>query len=334
MDLDSYIIRHGTDWDRLEELTQKRGDLTGAEADEVVELYQRVSTHVSVVRSSASDPVLESRLSALTANARSLVTGVSPPLLPAIATFFVVGLPAALYRTRAWWITVGLCCIAVITIVAYRVINEPGLATSLLDEAEVKQLVEHDFANYYSENPAADFAFQVWVNNALVTANCLVLGVAILPVLVVLWVNMSNTGVIAGFMINAGRADVFYGLLLPHGLLELTIIFVAAGAGLRLGWTWIAPGLRTRGRAIAEEGRAAAGIALGLALWLGISGAVEGFVTPSTLPAWARLAIGGLVWVAFLSYVFILGRRAVRAGATGDLDSRELEATVPTEAAL
>ena len=110
-------------------------------------------------------------------------------------------------------------------------VNTPGLGQSLLDDQKVKQLVEHDFANYYSENPAADFAFQVWLNNAEVTAICLVMGVAIIPVLVMLWLNISNVGVIGGFMVAAGRADVFYGLLLPHGLLELTIVFVAAGAG-------------------------------------------------------------------------------------------------------
>jgi uncharacterized membrane protein SpoIIM required for sporulation len=108
-------------------------------------------------------------------------------------------------------------------------------------------------------------------------------------VLVVLWFNIANLGVIGGFMVGAGRSDVFYGLLLPHGLLELTIIFVAAGAGLRLGWSWIAPGKRTRGEALAVEGRAVAALALGLAVWLLLSGLVEGFVTPSTLPAGARL---------------------------------------------
>ena len=118
-------------------------------------------------------------------------------------------------------------------------------------------------------------------------------------------------------MVEAGRADVFYGLLLPHGLLELTIIFVAAGAGLRLGWSWIAPGPRTRSQALATEGRAVGALAIGLGVWLLISGLVEGFVTPSTLPAWARLAIGATVWLAFLVYVFTLGRRAARAGETG-----------------
>ncbi len=191
--------------------------------------------------------------------------------------------------------------IAVAVLIAWRVINTPGLATSLLSSSAAEQLVNHDFSAYYSENPAADFAFQVWLNNARVTAVCLVLGIALIPVIIVLWVNIANLGVIAGFMIDAGRADVFYGLILPHGLLELTIVFVAAGAGLRLGWSWIAPGPRTRTQALATEGRAVGAIALGLAVWLLISGLVEGFVTPSTLPAWARIIIGAIVWLAFLA---------------------------------
>ncbi len=332
MDLDSYILRHGPQWDRLAELTHRRGDLSGAEADEVVDLYQRVSTHLSVVRSTASDPLLEARLSGLVANARSLVTGVTLPVWSTVGRFFTVAFPAAVYRARVWWITVAVVNVVMAALIAWRLVNTPGLAESLLSSAEVKQLVDHDFASYYSENPAVDFAFSVWLNNARVAATCLVLGVLIVPVLIVLWANVANLGVTAGYMIAAGRADVFYGLILPHGLLELTVIFVAAGAGLRLGWSWIAPGLRTRSQALAVEGRAVGAMALGLGVWLLISGLVEGLVTPSQLPAWARLAIGALVWLAFLTYVFTLGRRAARAGETGDV-AEELQASVPTEAA-
>jgi uncharacterized membrane protein SpoIIM required for sporulation len=333
MDLDSYILQHGAQWDRLTELTQHRGRLTGAEADEVVDLYQRVSTHLSVIRSTASDPVLESRLSALVASARSTVTGVTLPAWQSLGRFFVAGFPAAVYRARRWWLTEALINVGVAIVVAWRVINTPGLAESLLDDESVKQLVNHDFSSYYSDNPAADFALEIWLNNAEVTAVCLVMGIAIIPVIVVLWSNIANLGVIAGFMIDAGRADVFYGLILPHGLLELTVIFVAAGAGLRLGWSWIAPGARTRSQALAVEGRAVGAIALGLAVWLLISGLVEAFVTPSTLPAWARIAIGAVVWASFIGYVFTLGRRAARAGETGDVTEEELAAHVPTEAA-
>lgn len=333
MDLDAYVLRHAAQCDRLSQLTAQRRKLTGAEVDELIDLYPRVSTHLSVVRSSGADPVLEARLSALVAAARAIITGVTVPAWQTVAQFFTETFPAAVYRARRWWITVGIVSIAVVALVAWRVIMVPGLAGALLGDEEARQLVDHDFAQYYSQNPAADFAFQVWLNNARVAAVCLILGVAIVPVVVVLWVNLANLGAIAGFMIGAGRADVFYGLLLPHGLLELTIIFVAAGAGLRLGWSWIAPGPRTRSAALAAEGRAAGAIALGLGLWLLVSGLVEGFVTPSRLSAFARLAIGASVWLAFLLYVFTLGRRAARAGVSGDVSPGELEATGPQEAA-
>ncbi|MGO1975363.1 MAG: stage II sporulation protein M [Propionibacteriaceae bacterium] len=332
MDLDSYILRHSPQWDRLQELCGRGNKLTGAEADELVDLYQRTATHLSVVRSTASDPVLEARLSALVANARSVVTGSGAPVWQVIGRFFTVGFPAAVYRARSWWISVGAASVLVAGLIMWRMVNEPGLAESLLDDASVKQLVEHDFADYYSENPAVDFAFQVWLNNARVTALCLMLGIVIIPVIVVLWTNMENLGITGGYMLDNGRADIFFGLLLPHGLLELTAIFVAAGAGLRLGWSWIVPGPRSRSRALAEEGRALGSIALGLAVVLLISGLVEGFVTPSTLPAWARLAIGAFVWVAFLGYVFTLGRAAARAGVTGDVDGADQSALDPTVA--
>ena len=242
MDLDSYILRHRAQWDRLTELTTGRGAagarrrMTGAEADELVDLYQRVSTHLSVVRSTASDPVLEARLSALVAGARGVVTGVTVPMWRTVGHFFTAGFPAAVYRARAWWIPVALVDVLVAVLVAWRVVNAPGLAQQLMSDAQVKQLVDHDFASYYSENPAADFAFEVWLNNAEVTAVCLVLGVLLVPVLVVLWSNMSNLGLLAGFMVSSGRSDVFYGLILPHGLLELTVVFVAPGCG------WAGPG--------------------------------------------------------------------------------------------
>jgi hypothetical protein len=71
--------------------------------------------------------------------------------------------------------------------------------------------------------------------------------------------------------------------------------------------------------ALQQEGRIAGVIALGLMLTLACSGVIEAFVTPSGLPSWARIGIGALAGVAFLAYVFVLGRRAFLRGETGDL---------------
>jgi uncharacterized membrane protein SpoIIM required for sporulation len=131
-------------------------------------------------------------------------------------------------------------------------------------------------------------------------------------------------------MLAAGKGDVLFGLLLPHGLLELTAVFVAAGVGLRTGWAWVAPGPLPRSRSLAEAGRLAGVIALGLAAVLLVSGVIEAFVTPSGLPTAARIGIGVVAEIAFLTYVVVLGRRGVRAGATGDLRPEESAAAAPT----
>ena len=97
---------------------------------------------------------------------------------------------------------------------------------------------------------------------------------------------------IGSIMIRHDRGSLFFGLILPHGLLELTAVFVAAGVGLRLFWSWVAPGDRSRAQNLAAEGRAAGGVAMGLAVVLLVSGIIEAFVTPSGLPTWGRIAIG------------------------------------------
>jgi O-antigen ligase len=82
--------------------------------------------------------------------------------------------------------------------------------------------------------------------------------------------------------------------------------------------------------ALAEEGRSTLTIALGLVVVLLVSGVVEAFVTPSPLPTWARIALGAVVWIAFLVYVFVLGGRAARAGDVGDVADRAgMTETVP-----
>jgi len=331
VDLDSFVLEHRGEWDRLAELVRARS-LDGAGADELVDLYQRVGTHLAFVKGSRSDAVLEARLSTLLIRARSVIAGSSVPVVQAIGEFVTVKFPAAVWRVRWWWLVVGLLCVGLCALIMFRVLTVPGLAASLLSDAEAASLVNYQFEAYYKENPATDFALLIFLNNALVAANVMVTGIGVLPVLALLYRTMENTGIIGAFMIEAGRSDVFFGLLLPHGMLELTVIFLAAAAGLRVGWAWIAPGARTRGQALAAEGRILGTIAIGLAGWLLISACVEAFVTPSTLPAWARLVIGGLVWASFLAYVAFFGRRAVAMGETGDLPEGERSAEAPTEA--
>ncbi len=323
MDLDTFLVAHRPEWDRLEHLATRRRGLTGAEADELVDLYQRTATHLSMVQSSAPDPALVGRLSSLLATSRAAVTGASGASWGDVSRFVTRSFPAAVYRARWWWIGVAVLSLGIATVIAAWIASNPDVVAAIATPEDLARLVDQDFANYYSSNPAGSFAFQVWTNNAWVAALALVGGALLcLPGILILWQNTLNIGVVAGLMAYAGKLDLFLGLITPHGLLELTAVFVAGGAGIRLGWQIISPGPRPRSVALAEEGRSTLTIALGLIVVLLVSGVVEAFVTPSPLPTWARIAIGALVWVAFLAYVVRFGRAAEREGDIGDVTNR------------
>jgi hypothetical protein len=71
---------------------------------------------------------------------------------------------------------------------------------------------------------------------------------------------------------------------------------------------------------LAEQGRAVVSVAVGMVVVLFVSGLIEALVTPSPLPTFVRIAIGVAAEAAFLAYVIHFGRKASRAGETGDVE--------------
>ena len=161
MEIDAFVAAHRAEWDRLHVLATRRRRLSGAEADELLDLYQRTATHLSIVQSSAPDPALVSRLSALVAEGRAAVTGASGASWDDVSRFVTVSFPVAVYRARWWWISVGVATAVVATAIGAWVASNPDVVAAVASPDELKQLVDQDFADYYSSNPAGSFAFKV-----------------------------------------------------------------------------------------------------------------------------------------------------------------------------
>lgn len=330
MDLDAYAAAHQEHWDRLDALARKRV-LDGADADELVDRYQAGATQLSQLKTTAGSTVQGDRLSVSLSRARLRFTGTGANVLSQLPRFFVVQLPAALYRLRWLTLVFAIATVGIATLYALWALGDPQVLANFGSKEQLQQLADEDFVNYYSENPAASFAGQVWTNNAWIAAQCIAFGILGLYVPVVIFSNAQNLGVTAAVMFAHGEGDTMLLYIAPHGLLELTCIFVAAAAGMRIFWAWIVPGARTRGQSLAAEARAMFTVVIGLAIALFVSGIIEGFVTPAPWPWPVKIGIGALALAAFLAYMLVLGGRAARAGETGDLD--EFEAGARTIAA-
>jgi uncharacterized membrane protein SpoIIM required for sporulation len=319
VDRDAFVAVHAAEWDRLDRLCSRRR-LSGAEADELVTLYQRAATHLSVVRSSFPDAALAGRLSTTVANARGAVSGGHEPFWRELARLLTISFPAAVYQAGRWAIGAALASALLAVGAGFWVARDPQAQAAVGTDSEIRQLVNVDFERYYSEYAATSFAAHVWTNNAWVATLCFIFGISGIAVVAMLFENALNIGVIGGLMAAHGKLGLFFSLILPHGLLELTAVFVAAASGLKLFWSWVDPGPLPRGQALARQGRSMVTIAMGLVVVLFVSGLIEAFVTPSPLPTWARIGIGAVAWLSFLAYVIVLGGRAVRDGQRGDLD--------------
>lgn len=232
--------------------------------------------------------------------------------------FFALTFPGAVWRGRRFVaVAAALFVLPALAVGAWIGTSDAALEATAPPEVREAYL-EEDFEDYYSSEPAAQFATSVTVNNIRVAILAFAAGIALcLGAAWVLVFNGANVGVAGGLFVAAGEAPRFFGLILPHGLLELTAVVVAGAAGIQMGWAIIAPGDRTRPAALAEEGRRAVVIVLGLFVAFVVAGAIEGFVTGSGLSTTVRVGIGVAVELAFVLYVVVQGRRAEALGETG-----------------
>lgn len=322
MHVDEFIATNQPAWARLRELTERAGrrarGLSPSDLDELVHLYQRTSTHLSLARSRYRDPALSGELTRLVARAGALVYGTRPRTVRGFLRFFTDTFPAALWHLRWFVLASTLLFVVPFVAVGLWVGNSTAALEAAGPEAVREAYVTEDFEEYYTALPSAEFTALVTTNNIRVGVLAFALGIAAcLPTAAVLAYNGVNVGVAWGLFLAAGEQARFWGLIVPHGLLELTAVFVAGATGLRLGWTLIDPGDRRRAAALGEEGRRAIVVVLGLFVVFSVAGVVEGFVTGAPLPTWVRVGIGVLVEAAFLAYVFVYGRAAVARGLSG-----------------
>jgi uncharacterized membrane protein SpoIIM required for sporulation len=301
--------------------------LDAAELDELVRLHLRVSSQLSTVRTHLRDDDLAIHLSRLVARSSAVVHGTRPRTWSTVVEGVTRTFPAAVWHARVPILLSTLVFVLSFAVVAVWLANSPEAVAASAPDTVREAYVEDDFEAYYSSEPGTAFAARVFTNNAAVGA--LAFGAGILwglPTVYVLVLNGINVGLAAGLFYAADDAARFWGLILPHGLLELTAVFIAGGAGLRLGWATIAPGDRPRRVAVAEEGRRAIVIVLGLVLVFLVAGLLEGYVTPQPWPASVRVGIGAVVCAAFLGWIVTAGRAAERDGLTGALGERPVSA--------
>ena len=327
MSADRFIAEHVQEWDALEaRLTAPPAN--GADSAALIEAYRTTSSHLSVLRGSSADPLVIERLTQLVGRAHGVIHGRQARQRRVVSRFFTVTFPGAVWWHRRFiFVSALLFFVPAVTVGAWMAVSEDAVEASAPDSVREAYL-ESDFEDYYSSDPAAQFATEVFINNIQVAILAFAVGILLcVPTMWVLVQNGALIGLAAGLFTAAGRWEQFWGLITPHGLLEVSAIIVAGAAGLALGWSWIAPGDQRRSASLAAAGLRSITVVIGLVLAFLVAGMIEGFVTGSDLPTAARVGIGIAAFAAFAGWIVALGPSAERnldtqTGAGGPIVGR------------
>ena len=189
---------------------------------------------------------------------------------------------------------------------AKRVGDADDLAKRIVAEARKEaQVVEMMFGFYIMNN--IGIAFQTF-------ASGLIFG---LGSLFFLLYNGLVIGAIAGHLTRIGYSETFWSFVIGHGVIELSVICIAGGSGLMLGWAILHPGWLSRRDALARASGRAVRLVIGCVPLLVLAGLIEGFISPNEAIPWpVKWAVGLFSGVLLFSYLLFSGRRAVTASAS------------------
>jgi uncharacterized membrane protein SpoIIM required for sporulation len=173
---------------------------------------------------------------------------------------------------------------------------------------------------------AAQWGSPLWssaiaANNIHVALSAFALGITFgLGTIWIIWLNGMMLGTILGACAVYGLDYKLLAFVAPHGVLELSSIFICGGGGLILGQALLFPGQWSRTDALKLAAKPAMGLLAGCLPLLLIAGSIEGFISPRTdLPAEAKFAASLATFVCLFLYLFV-PRGAPRSPAQQETD--------------
>ncbi len=312
MTLDAFIATRRDRWAELEAMLQRsrRGRLRDTPASALERfgaLNREAASDLAIARRDFPDDDVTTYLNDLCARAHPLMYR-SPPARPRdVLRWLAVGIPRA-FRARRMYVLLSLGLLLAGAVAGWLAVDlRPDLRASLVPQSGFDQLAR----GQVSSLPSAPLLGTVIItNNIKVAAVCFIGGaLAGVPTVLILAANGWMLGTIAAAVHQGGYDLAFWSLILPHGVLELSIIVIAAAAGLSIGDSILRPGLLRRGEAATRAAIGSLGLVVGLASLLIVSGILEAYVSPSGLPAGVKIVLGAAIGVALYSWLLLTGRR-------------------------
>lgn len=312
------FIRDGKNaWQRLENLLTlvDRSSLRRLHREEVRELgriYRRTSSDLAIALAESRDPRLINYLNALVIRAHGRIYRADAQGKHRIRRFFTTVFPVTFRRT---WRYTALA-FAVFWIFSFASFVGTWRDPAISEFAGVAPSQRHAITAKVHWWESVNQANQVWssaivTNNIQVTFNAFALGALFgIGTLYLMAFNGAMLGAITALVYRAdsGFGFDFLSFLVGHGVIELSCIFIAGGAGMLIGYALLVPGDLTRADALKKRGLEAVILIAGCVPVLVVAAIIEGFISPAPINPIIKFSVAILTGVALYSYLLLAGR--------------------------
>lgn len=301
-------------------------------------LYREVAADLARARTYGASPELLHLLERSVGTGHNLLYSRPPRPLRAAwnasRDWLGADFPALVRRRRPVVLAAALLLFAPALGSFTSVATEPALATLMVPAemiARAEQARERAAAGVgYYEVPEVHmpiFSSQIITNNVQVSFFAFAGGIlAGIGTALLLVLNGIFLGAVAGLFRAEGADLHLWAFVAPHGVIELTAICIAGGAGLWMGSALLVPGRRTRRDALVLRAREAVSLLGGTVVLLLVAGLIEGFISPSPLPDGVKLGFGALTALLLFPYLAFGGRERRAGRRPGEAARREREA--------
>lgn len=313
---DELVAARTRDWQELDRLLGTGEGLQGRDGPTIsrlAALYRALCTDLMRARAARCTPDLSAYLDGLAARAHAALYGARPFRMPGVVALFTRDFPRAL---RANWRAFAVAC--ALFFIPFLVgtlgaLASQDLASRVLPGPTLESM-ERAYSGGFAEGRDAGTntgmaGFYVY-NNVGIAFRCFATGILFgTGSLFFLVYNGLVTGVVVGYVMSAGHGANIWTFMCGHAPFELGAIVIAGGAGLQMGYALVDTGGLTRTGSLRRAAPLIAHQILGAAAMLFIAALLEGFWSPSSLPAPIKWAASGLFTVLIVLYLALAGRR-------------------------
>jgi uncharacterized membrane protein SpoIIM required for sporulation len=316
MPIDRFIKERKTVWQRLEELLQllDRMTLRRLHREEVRELgriYRRTASDLAIARAESRDPRLINYLNSLVIRAHGRIYRADAQGGRRIANFIGRDFPRTFRRTWRYTATAFGIFLLFGLIAFFGTRLDPEFSEFAGISPFFREVVINNRTHWWeSLNDANQIgSSQIFTNNIRVTFYAFALGAILgLGTLYILAFNGAMFGAIIALTYRAGFGNDLMSFVVGHGVIELSCIFIAGGAGLLIGTALLMPGDLLRADALKSRGMEAVRLIVGCVPLLVVAGIIEGFISPAPISPMIKIGIGLITGIALYGYLFLAGR--------------------------